>query len=148
MPGITRGMKPANRTRTKLRPLELIRPDFDWELRTEPNWFYIVYWRLNMDHQTKPVTDALLHSLSTIQAAKTRLHLLNAGSSTPTVLVSQIRLCDVLLREILAIRSSLASRMRCRSMIRRRPVVARRIRSTRHGTVPQGNSAIRSRYTR
>jgi hypothetical protein len=39
--------------------------------------------------------NTLLHSLSTIQAAKTQFHLLTASSLTPTVLVSQIRLCDV-----------------------------------------------------
>jgi hypothetical protein len=87
-------------------------------------------------HQAKLVNNALLHSLSTIQAAKTRLHLLNGGNLMPTVLVSQIRLCDVLLREIRAIRSSLDGRMRCRGMIRRRSVVARRIRSSRHLAVP------------
>jgi hypothetical protein len=90
---------------------------------------------------------ALLHSLSIIQAAKTRLHLLTNGNSTPTVLVSQIRLCDVLLREIRIIRSCLDGRMRCRGMVRRRSVVARRIRCSRLA-VPRGNPASRSGYPR
>ena len=99
-------------------------------------------------HQAKLVNNALLHSLSTIQAAKIRLHLLTAGTSTPTVLVSQIRLCGVLLREIRVIRSSLERRMRCQGMIRRRSVVARRIRYSRHLAVPRGNPANRSGYPR
>jgi len=99
-------------------------------------------------YQAKLSNNALLHSLSTIQAAKTQLHLLTASSSTPTALVSQIRLCDVLLKEIRAIRSSLEGRMRCRRMVHRRSVVARRIRSGRHLAVLQGNPANRSRYRR
>src|SRR5258708_3947904 len=79
---------------------------------------------------------ALQHSLGTIRTAKTQLHLLTASNSTPTGLVSQIHLCDVLLGEIRAIRSSLEGRM-SRGMIRRRSVVARRTRSSRHLTVPQ-----------
>jgi hypothetical protein len=48
-------------------------------------------------HQARlPSDNALLHSLSTIQAARTQLHLLTASNSTPTALVSQVRLCDVL----------------------------------------------------
>jgi hypothetical protein len=90
----------------------------------------------------------VLHSLTTIQAAKTQFHLLTASSLTPTVLVSQIRLCDVLLREIRAIRCNLEGRMRCRGMIRRRSVVARRNRSSRHLAVPQGNPANRSKQRR
>jgi len=90
-------------------------------------------------HQAKLVNNALLHSLSTIQAAKTRLHLLTADNSTPTVLVSRIRLCDVLLREIRVISSSLEGQMRSRGMIRlrRRSGVARRIRCSRHLAVPR-----------
>jgi hypothetical protein len=99
-------------------------------------------------HQAKLANNALLRSLGTIKAAKTRLHLLTAGNLTPTVLVSQIRLCDVLLREIRTIHSSLAGRMRCRGGMRRRSVVARRIARTRHLTVAQGNSTIRSGYPR
>jgi hypothetical protein len=92
--------------------------------------------------------NALLHSLSAIQSAKTQFHLLTASNLTPTILVSQIRLCDVLLREIRSIRYSLEGRMRCRGMIRRRFVVARRNRSSRHLAVPQGNPANRSKQRR
>ncbi len=76
-------------------------------------------------HRAELFDNTLLHSLSTIQAAKTQFHLLTASSLTPTGLVSQIRLCDVLLGEIRTISSSLERRMRCRGMIRRRSVVAR-----------------------
>ena len=92
--------------------------------------------------------EALLHALSTIQAAKTQFHLLTARSLTPTELVSQIRLCDVLLGEIRAISCSLERRMRSRGTIRRRAVVARRNRSSRHLAVPQGSPASRSKQTR
>jgi hypothetical protein len=92
--------------------------------------------------------DALLHSLSTMQAAKTQFHLLTARSLTPTELVSQIRLCDVLLGEIRTISCSLEGRMRCRGTIGRRSVVARRNRSSRHLAAPQGSPANRSKHTR
>jgi hypothetical protein len=100
-------------------------------------------------HQARLLNNdnALLRSLSTIQAAKTQLHLLTASNSTPSELVSQIRLCDVLLGEIRAIRSSLQGRMSCRGKIRRRSAVARR-RCSRHPAVPQGNPANHSRYPR
>jgi tRNA isopentenyl-2-thiomethyl-A-37 hydroxylase MiaE len=80
---------------------------------------------------------ALQHSLGTIRAAKTQLDLLTASRSTPSVLVSQIRFCDVLLREIGVIRSSLEDRMTCRGVIHRRAVVARRIRSSRRAATPR-----------
>ena len=99
-------------------------------------------------HQAEIFNNALRHSLSTIQAAKTRFHLLTARSLTPTVLISQIRLCDVLLGEIRAISCSLERRMSwmsSRTMIGRRSVVARRNRGSRHLTVPQGNPANRSK---
>jgi hypothetical protein len=105
----------------------------------------LLSWRLNMDiHQAGLHDNALQHSLSTIEAAKTQFHLLTGGSPTPTALVWQIRLCDVLLGEIRAIRSSLERRMRCRGEIRRRPVAAKHSRSRRHPAVPQGNPANRS----
>jgi hypothetical protein len=89
----------------------------------------------------------LLHSLSTIQAAKTQFHLLIASNSTPAVLVSQIRLCDALVGEIRAIRCNLEreGRMRCRDMIRRCSVVATRTRTSRHPVVPHGNPENRKR---
>ena len=99
-------------------------------------------------HRAEIFNNALLHSLSTIQAAKTQFHLLTASSLTRTVLVSQIRLCDVLLEEIRTISCSLGRRMGSRGMIRRRPVVARRNRSSRHLAAPQRNPANRSKQTR
>jgi hypothetical protein len=95
-----------------------------------------------------PSDDALLLSLRTIQRAKTQLHLSTASDPTPTALASRIRLCDVLLGEIRAIRTGLEDRMRCRGMIHRRSVGAKRIRSTRHPSIPHGNPANRSGYPR
>jgi hypothetical protein len=99
-------------------------------------------------HRVELFNNALQHSLSTIQAAKTQLHLLAASGVTLTVLVSKIRLCNVLLGEIRAIRCGLEGPMRCRGMIRRRSAVARRNRSSRHLALPQGNAATRSRQRR
>jgi hypothetical protein len=99
-------------------------------------------------HRAETYNNALLHSLSTIQAAKTQFHLLTASSLTPTVLVSQIRLCDVLLGEIRTISCSLEGRMKCRGTIRRRSVVARRNRGSRHLAAPQRNPANHSKQTR
>jgi len=84
--------------------------------------------------------NAVLDSLSAIQAAKTKFHLLTASSLTPTVLVSQIRLCDVLLGEIRAISCRLERRISSRSMTRRRSLVARRDRGSRAYGGPVGQS--------
>jgi hypothetical protein len=55
------------------------------------------------------VTDGeLWNSLTAIKQAHIRLHLLTGKRASPTVLASQIELCDVLLLEISGIRSSLA----------------------------------------
>jgi hypothetical protein len=99
-------------------------------------------------HRAELFNNALLHSLSTIQAAKAQFHLLTAINLTPTVLVSQIKLCDVLLWEIQAIRCSLEGRMRSRGVLGRRSLVARRNRHSRHLSVPQGNPANRSKQRR
>ena len=99
-------------------------------------------------HRAEQFNNALLHSLRTIQAAKTQLHLFTASSPTPTVLVSQIRLCDVLLGEIEAISCSLERRMRYRRVIRRCSVVARCGRDSRRLPVVQGDPANRPRETR
>jgi hypothetical protein len=56
--------------------------------------------------------NTLMHSLNTIQSAKTQFHVLTANSLTPTALASQIELCDVLLVEIQSISSSLGRRIR------------------------------------
>jgi len=78
-------------------------------------------------YQANLFGNALLHSLSTIQTAKTRFRSLTASCPTPTALVLQIRLCDVLLGEIRAISCNLERRLESRR-IRRRPSVARRRR--------------------
>jgi hypothetical protein len=104
---------------------------------------------LNMEiHRAEIFNNALRHSLSTIQAAKTQLHLLTASSLTPTVLVSQIRLCDILLGEIRTISCRLERRIGCPGMVRRRSLVTRRNRGSRHLAAPQGNPADRSKQTR
>jgi hypothetical protein len=51
---------------------------------------------------------AVWHSLSTIKHAQIQLRHLTGGCTSPTVLASQIELCEVLLAEISGIRSSLA----------------------------------------
>ena len=104
---------------------------------------------LNMEmHRAELFEDALLHSLSTIQAAKTQFHVLTARNSTRTVLVSQIGLCEVLLGEIRAIRCSLEERMRSRDIIRRRSVIAKRSDGSRHLAVSQVNLASPSKGSR
>ena len=94
-------------------------------------------------HRAEQFNGALLHSLSTIQAAKTQFHLFTASNPTTTVLVSQITLCDVLLEEIRAISCSLERRMRYRRMMG-----DRRASGSRHPPAMQGDPASRSRETR
>jgi hypothetical protein len=53
--------------------------------------------------------DAILTSLSAIKQAQGRLHLLTSMGSSPTILASQIELCDLLLAEISGIRNHLVS---------------------------------------
>jgi hypothetical protein len=77
-------------------------------------------------HQDRAFNNKLLHSLSTIQTAKTQLRLLAMTNSTPTVLVSQIGLCDVLLSEIRAIRLSLEGWLGHRGVVRRSSAAAKR----------------------
>ncbi len=96
-------------------------------------------------HRAELFNNRLLDSLSTIQAAKTQFHLLTASSLTPTLLVSQIRLCDVLLGEVRSISCSLERLIRRPSTICRRSVVARRNRGGRRLAGAQGNPANRSK---
>jgi len=51
---------------------------------------------------------AIVHSLSAIRYAHGQLHRLTGMRTSPTVLASQIELCDLLLGEISDIHSSLA----------------------------------------
>ena len=51
---------------------------------------------------------AVVHSLSAIRHAHGRLHRLTGMRTSPTVLASQIELCDLLLIEISGIHRSLA----------------------------------------
>jgi hypothetical protein len=52
---------------------------------------------------------ALWNSLSAIKQAHLQLHLLTGMQISPSVLASQIELCDMLLGEISGIRTSLAN---------------------------------------
>jgi hypothetical protein len=88
---------------------------------------------------------ALLNSLKTIRAAKSRFHSLTARGSTQAALVSQIELCDVLLEEIQTISCSLEKRMKSRTAISRRSVVTSRNRSSRYRAVPQSDALTRSK---
>jgi hypothetical protein len=77
-------------------------------------------------HQDIAFNNKIIHSLSTIKTAKTQLRLLAMTNSTPTVLVSQIGLCDVLLSEIRGIRLSLEGWLGHRGVVRRTSVAAKR----------------------
>jgi hypothetical protein len=55
---------------------------------------------------------ALWHSLSAIKQAHAQLYLLTGMQTSPTVLASQIELCEVLLDEISGIRTSLAKNLK------------------------------------
>jgi acetolactate synthase regulatory subunit len=88
-------------------------------------------------HRAGIFNNKLLHSLSTIQAAKAHLRLLTTSNSTPAVLVSQIGLCDVLLVEIHAIRSSLEGRLRRQAQDGEDAVAAKRNRSPGRSVVQQ-----------
>lgn len=59
-----------------------------------------------------PVEGSLRDSLITIRQAHVQLHLMARQKITPTVIASQIELCDVLLGEISEIRSCLANDLR------------------------------------
>jgi hypothetical protein len=66
-------------------------------------------WRANMEtHYMDRRNLGLLRSLSVIHDAKTQYNSIKASASTPTILLSKIKLCDVLLQEIRAIHSNLA----------------------------------------
>jgi hypothetical protein len=96
-------------------------------------------------HRAGLFNNAVLHSLRTIRAAKTRFHSLTLSSSKPAALVSQIELCDVLLNEIRAISCNFEKRMSGRSAITRRSVVARRNLGNMHLAVPRHKSINRSK---
>ena len=82
--------------------------------------------------------NTVLRSLSAIKAANMQFHLLAAGNPTPTALVTQIRLCDILLGEIRMIGASLAMRVRCRSQVSQHSIFVRRHRGSRYIGVSQG----------
>jgi hypothetical protein len=84
---------------------------------------------MNMEiHRAGLFNTKLLHSLSTVQAAQAHLRLLTTSNSIPSVLVSQIGLCDVLLEEIRAIRSTLERSLRLQESDRPCAVAIKRSR--------------------
>jgi hypothetical protein len=89
--------------------------------------------------------NTLMRSLNTIQSAKTQLHLLTASGLTPTVLVSQIKLCDVLLGEIRTISSSLERPVKRRDTTARRSVAVRPEYSSEYLGLPQGSPTNHSK---
>jgi hypothetical protein len=97
-------------------------------------------------HQAGIFNNQLLHSLGAIQAAKTQLRVLTTGNSTPTVLVSQIGLCEILLGEIRSIRSLLERRLGHQRSVRRSAIAAKRNRSDARPIVQQRNLVSRSRH--
>jgi hypothetical protein len=93
---------------------------------------------------------SLSHSLGTLKAAKSQLFLLMAENSTPSALITQIRLCDVLLGEIRTIGACLASGLYRQGLMRRRFVVASRPRAVRHTKLSSFNkrrNRLRARGT-
>jgi hypothetical protein len=64
----------------------------------------------------------LRNSLTAIKQAHIQLHVLTGMRPSPTVLASQIKLCDMLLIEISGIRSNLAREISNRRVDLREPV--------------------------
>ena len=88
---------------------------------------------------------SLSKSLKKIRTAKTRFHSLASRSSDHAVLVSQIKLCEVLLEEIRSISCSLEKRTGKRSSTSRRAAATRRNRSNPYRLVPQRDTPDRSK---
>jgi hypothetical protein len=89
---------------------------------------------------------SLSKSLKKIRTAKTRFHSLTSScSSDHDALVSQIKLCEVLLEEIQSISYSLEKRTGKRSSTRRRSAATRRNRSNPYRPVPQRDAPDRSK---
>jgi hypothetical protein len=101
-----------------------------------------------METRAELLNNTLMHSLSTIQAAKTKFNLFTPGRLTSKELVSRIKICDVLLGEIRAISSDLESRMRVRGATGRYSLGDRRDYGNGHAAILQGKAANRSRQRR
>ncbi|WP_246740073.1 hypothetical protein [Bradyrhizobium aeschynomenes] len=82
-------------------------------------------------------SSAVQKSLKTMQAARSRLHVLSSEPSTPAVLISQIELCDLLLDELRSISCSVEKRAEPPSTPSRRAVANRYRRGTAHLVAPQ-----------
>jgi hypothetical protein len=78
---------------------------------------------------------SLFQSLKKIRAAKTRFYSLTSRSSDQAVLMSQIKLCEVLLEEIRSISCSLEKRTGKRSPTGRRSAATRRTRGSSYRPV-------------
>jgi hypothetical protein len=97
-------------------------------------------------YRTERINNKIISSLDTI--SKIRIHLLARSISTPATLISQIKLCEILLKEILTIRSNLKGRMEPRGSVSRRSIVAMRNRGSGRLIGPQSNRANRSNRAR
>src|ERR1700761_5973568 len=84
----------------------------------------------------KSYESMLLGALRTIKAARKQLHLQTVRDPTPSALVSQIELYDVLLREIRAVHTCLGRRVQDGGGVSRRGAVPRCSRSGRYLAIP------------
>ena len=84
-------------------------------------------------------------SLKKIRTAKSRFHSLAACSSDHAALVSQIKLCEVLLEEIRSISHGLEKRTGKRSSTSRRATAIRQNRSNPYRPAPQRDVPGRSK---
>jgi hypothetical protein len=93
---------------------------------------------------------SLSDSLGTLKAAKSQLFLLMAENSTPSALITQIRLCDVLLGEIRTIGACLANGLSRQDLMRLRFVFSDRPRAVRRSKLASVNkrrNRLRARGT-
>lgn len=93
----------------------------------------------------KSYQNALLGALRAIKAARKELHLQTVRDPTPSVLVSQIELCDILLREIRAVHVCLGGRVRDVGGVSRRGAVARCSRSGRYLAISRAEEGKKHR---
>lgn len=86
----------------------------------------------------------VLSALDTIKVAKDRLHLSIAGSATRSALISKIRLCNILLRELRTIDRNLERNMGSPGPMHRSPLLLRSRFGNRYLATPRGSPANHS----
>jgi hypothetical protein len=96
---------------------------------------------MGIRHEAKPSCNNILKILRKIKEAKNQLHLPEGGGPTRTALISKIRLCDVLLRELRAIHRELELSRASRVTGHRSHVLT--TPRSRHLAGPRGNAAHR-----